>query len=86
MSIEDSYSKFHRVTQYVTHRRDLDDPTLSLECIYGKLALDVSNEEFTVDLPLDAMEILGINGIAPNNISRIRLLMDGMCDTYSFYL
>ena len=86
MSIEDNYSKFHRVTQDVTHRRDFDDPTLSLECIYVQLVLDVNNEELTVDLPLDAMEILCINGIDPNNISRIRLLMDGMCDTYSFYL
>ena len=74
--MEDNSDKLYCLAKGGNNRNDLNDPGLSPRGIFQVLSLNFNNNEIILELPDEAVDIDGYDGLNPNDMSRIRIQRD----------
>ena len=87
MTLEKNRLKFQRLAEGHKDWHGMDDPTMSLANIFRCICFDFANEDIVIDLPDNACDIQGIEGLDPNDRNRMKIERDGMnCICLLFYV
>ena len=68
---------FQRLSEGHKDLTGMDDPAMSLANIFRSLSFDFANEEIVIELPDNAVDIQGIEGLDPNDAVRMKIERDG---------
>lgn len=76
MTLEKNRPQFQRLAEGVKERAQMDSPELSISGIFTSLLFDFGNEDIVIELPENAADVDGVEGLDPNDMLRIRMDRD----------